>query len=260
MADRSIRLFRVLEVVVCGFFAVMGLAALAAPRNGLVGCAVLLGIAAFALMCFELRFWGHRRNIARVQRGLAEVGRRDLEGAAPVQERGVDDFVEELAANRAVAGIMARRSQRFCVSGMWRGRALEIGTAIVAGRDFDQMVSYVCVRDGAVRGAFRVMTRGALTSFSRMGMDRHPVATGDAAFDAKWVVDADDTLARTVLDPSMRARLVALQGELAWLQVASIEATRFGVVVRWPGELSPDGAAYLRDLAVEVHGRLAAPS
>jgi hypothetical protein len=41
------------------------------------------------------------------------------------------------------------------------------------------------------------------------------------------------------------------------LRLLRVEATRFGVVLRWPGELEPSGAAYLRDLALTVHERLA---
>jgi hypothetical protein len=257
MKDRSLRVFRVLEVVIPGGFSLLGVLAAASPRHPLGLAAGLWIFAAFAVLMFELRFWGHRRKVARVWRGLEEVGRRDLEGGGPVVVRDGDDFVEELASNRALAGLMASRSHRLCIAGGWRGRRLEIGTAVVAGRDFDQLVSYVCVLDQSIRGNFRMMTRGALASFARLGTHRQPVQTGDAAFDGAWVVDSEEPLARAVLDPPMRAKLVGLQGQLGWMQIASVEATRFGLLVRWPGELSPDGAAYLRDLAVDVHQRLA---
>jgi hypothetical protein len=258
MAARPLPIFRFLELAITGLFGVVGLLILVNPRHAYGVGFAFLGIAAITFALFELRFWGHRRNVARVARELAEVGRRDLEAATPVRQRGTDDFVEELASNASIAGMMARRSHRLCITGTWRGHQLELGTAIVAGRDFDQMISYVCVLDAAQRGPFRVMTRGALTSFARLGMDTHPVPTGDPDFDAKWVVDATEVLARSVLDPDLRADLVRLQAQLAWMQVASVEWTRLGLLIRWPGELSADGAAYLRDLALGVHRRLSA--
>jgi hypothetical protein len=258
MVPRALRVFRVLELVIPGFFVLFGLLVFAAPHPQMGFALGLWGFAAFAVLMFELRFWGHRRTTARVRRGLGEVGQRDLEGSSAVVERGSDDFIEEIAANRALASLLAGRSTRLCVTGRWQGRDLEIGTAVVAARDFDQKISYVCVHDRALRGPFRVMTRGAATSFSRIGMEKSPVATGDTAFDDKWVVDANDALCRAVLDPPLRAQLLRLQQQLSWMQVASVEATRFGLVLRWPGELSPEGAAYLRDLALAVHGRLAA--
>ena len=51
---------------------------------------------------------------------------------------------------------------------------------------------------------------------------------------------------------------VSLVDQLAWMQIASIESTRLGLIVRWPGELSASSAARLRDLALHVHERIAA--
>jgi hypothetical protein len=253
----SMRAFRVLEILIAGFFVFLGGVALVGPAHNVGFAAGLVAFAAFAVLMFELRFWGHRRNVARVQRELEDIGRRDLEGATPVHGRGSSDLVEELASNPSFARYMAGRATRLCVTGKWRGRDLEIGTAIIPGRDFDSRLSYVCVFDGSVRGRFRVMTRGAITSFARALMPTQPIATGDEAFDAKWAADGDEATCRAVLDPEMRAQLLQLQQQLSWMQVASLEATRFGVIVRWPGELTSDGAAYLRDLVLALHQRLA---
>jgi hypothetical protein len=250
------RMYRILEVVIP--VPLLFMAVTAASNGKLAGAAVFAGMAALVVLCFEARFWGHRRTIARVSRGLGEVGRRDLDAPVAVTQQLPDAFVEELASNGFLARMIANRSTRLCVTGTWRGRAVELGTAVVANRDFDSKLSYVCVLDQQPRGPFRVMTKGTMSSLARKFMPTNPVVLGDPTFDARWTVDGDARVARTVLDGEVRASLLALQAQLSWLQVVSIEATRFGLVVRWPGELSPDGAAYLRDLAFNVHDRLAA--
>jgi hypothetical protein len=168
-----------------------------------------------------------------------------------------DAEVAHLAANHAMSIILAGPATALCVAGTWRGRPVEIGTALVARRDFDTPISYVCAVDRAVPAPFRIATRIALDSFPRLGAARGIVTTGDVAFDDRWSVDADESLARAVLDSQMRAWLLELQARLPWIQVAMVESTPFGVVVRWWGELPPEGAATPREVALAVHDRLA---
>lgn len=254
--SHPLRIFRFLEIVIPATFALIGVAAFFAPRPSVGAGIGFLAFAAFAVLMFELRFWGHRRSVRRVRAELEQVGARDFDAPAEVVQRPSGEMVEELASNPRFARMMARRSTRLAVSGKWRGREIEIGTAIVAGRDFDQMISYALAVDGGVPGPFRVMSKGAITSIARLGMDTAPVTTGDATFDADWVVDADPSLATRVLDDTLRATLIDLRSRLSFMQVASIEATRHGVIVRWPGELTPESGGYLRDLATEVRSRL----
>jgi hypothetical protein len=234
----ALRQFRILEIIIPGFFALIGVVAIASPKHP-IGVPIGLWVfAAFAVLMFELRF------------------ARDFDAAVPVRDRGADDFIEEIASNPRYARLLASRSTRMCLPGTWRGRDIEIGTAVVAARDLDMLVSYVAVLDPSMKAPFRAMTKGATTTFARLGTKKHPVLTGDPFFDAGWVVDAAEEVAHAVLDAPVRATLLAMQKELAMFEVASIEVTRFGLVLRWPGELSPSAAARLRDLALEIYARV----
>ncbi len=252
----AFRYFRTLEIVIVGAIAVVGVVVLATPRHPIVGAMLAWGIALVVLAAFELRLRGHRRTLARVQSEVEAAAKRDLEGAGAVVQRGAREALEEVAANPRLARMLGSRSSRVCVSGTWRGSEVVIGCAVVAGRDMDLMVSFARVPAPDARGPFRLMTKGTVSSFARIGMSRHPTPSGDAVFDAKWVVDADPALCAAVLDDGLRARLMDLGGSVSGLHVASVEATPIGVVVRWPGELSGGLAATLRDLALEVRDRL----
>jgi len=255
MAHKPLRYVRVLEVVIPGFFALIGVVLLA---SGKPAGLVFVGFALLAVLAFEWRLRAHRRTLARVRGGLEEVGRRAFDAPVAVADRAPGEHVERVAANKMFASMLARRSARMFLHGRWQGRDVELGTAVIAARDFDQLVSYACVLDPRPLGSFRAMTRGAVSRVARIGMDKHPVATGDEAFDDAWVVDTDEATCRAVLDEGIRAKLVELRAQVPRLGVASIEATADGLVVRFPGELSAEWAANLRDLAFTLHDRLAA--
>jgi hypothetical protein len=247
---------RVIEIVVVGIFAAFGVALLLSPRASPGAWLFAFGFAGVAAIAFELRFWGHRRKVAKVRAALAEIGRRDLEQASPVEQRSEQEILEALAPNHPMIAFAMRYATRYVVDGKWKGRSVQIGTHVVPGRDWDFSISYVCVTDRSMTGSFRVTTRGTLTTLNRLGSNVEPFPTGDADFDAKWVADGNADTCRAVLDPGMRRRLLELQKQLGWLQACAIEVTRFGLVLRWPGELSPEGAAYLRDLALDVYDRI----
>jgi hypothetical protein len=208
MSSPAHRYFRILEVGVTGLFLAPGLALLAARAYG--PGLFLTGFAAVAVVAFEWRQGTHRRAIAEARRSIEAASASALEGAGPVDQHE-GELVEEISASRGLARYLASRSTRLFARGRWGSHDVEIGIAVVAGRDYDTLLSYVCVLDPAVRGPFRVMTRGALTSLVRRTLDRHPVATGDARFDEGWVVDADEALARRVLDQRVRDELVDLE-------------------------------------------------
>jgi hypothetical protein len=256
---RVVSRFRTIEAVICGGICVLGVLFLVAPRASANAAFITWGIALLCAAMFELRVRGHRRACVRAQKTLGEIARADLQSPTLVSERPGDELVEELASNPQLANLLASRSTRFFVSGERNARSFEIGTAVVALRDFDRHHSYVCLRDDRLPSALRVMTRGAVTSFARMGMSyAHDVKTGDATFDAVWIVDADEDVVRAVLDDGMRKTLLDLQSRLGWMQVASLEATRFGLVVRWPSTIETGSAAYLCDLVLAMHARFVA--
>jgi hypothetical protein len=191
-----------------------------------------------------------------VRTELEQIRGKDLERSAEIAERVPGQLEVELASNQAFAHMMAGRAVRLFTRGAWKERKLDIGTAILPNRDFDTFISHVLVESTRVRAGFRVMTKGTITRFARMGMKTFPTTTGDQAFDDAWVVDAEHALAMSVLDAPTRKTLLELQSVLPWMGVASLEATSVGLVLRWPSELSAESAAYLRDLAITVCERI----
>ncbi|MBK7398944.1 MAG: hypothetical protein IPJ34_22305 [Myxococcales bacterium] len=205
---------------------------------------------------FEWRIRGFRRSVAR-HRGVRRGGRKDFDAPATVAQRSEGAFEAEVAGNPSFAHLMAGRSARLYVKGTWKGRAIDLGTSVVPGRDFDLFVSHAFVETDRPLPSFRVMTRGTLTSLSRLGMATTPTETGDAAFDREWVVDADHAVATKVLDAPLAGPLLELQTRIGWMGVASIESIKSGLIVRWPAEVSASSAADLRDLAIQIADRLA---
>ncbi len=256
MAARSLRYFRVLEIVICGVFGALGVVALVAGSVG--GGVALIGFALVAVCLFEWRLRSHRRTEARVRAGLEVIGKKDLEAPGPVEDRDPQRAIADAISNPMLASMMARRTSLLAVAGRWKGREVEIGTAILASRDFDQLTSFVCVVDPKLRRPFRALTRGAVAKLARMGNRGATVPTGDPKFDEEWLVEADEGLCRSVLDAPIRARLLELQATVGWMQMASVEVTGRGLVLRWPGEMNAEWASHLRDLTLQIHDRFAA--
>lgn len=252
----TLRLLRLLEVFLAGGLALAGVAVLVLPRPRPLGGLVLLALAAFTALMFELRLRGARRSIARVEAQLRAVAERDLE--APVSGPAVraSGGEDEVSMNPRLAGMLARRALRFEVEGRWAGRPVEIGTAVIFGRDFDFFVSHVRVSAGP-RPSFRVSTRSTLGWFARLGTPRQETKTGDTAFDEAWVVDAAPALTTAVLDARTRAVLLEL-GRRVDFGVASVEAGERGAILRWPAEVDVAAAATLRDVLLDLDARLAA--
>ncbi len=90
------------------------------------------------------------------------------------------------------------------------------------------------------------------------------VQVGDKAFDDTFLVATDEALARDVLDESIRSRLMALQAQVK--NVSSdmgvggmvVVLTDRGLALRWPGDLTPELAAHVRDLLFDLQERLLA--
>jgi hypothetical protein len=250
------RMFRRMAMMIAGALAAAAVG-IAVGRPDKWPAAIAFG--AFALLVGALFAWRLRsmvRRCAAVCDELDAIARAAFDGGAQVAARE-DGHLETLASHPMFARAIARRSVRFVATGSWQGAPLEIGETVTASRDYNVTISHVRL-GGRPRGQLRIMSRGLATRLSRWHREQHEVKTGDDAFDGGWVVDADDGLARDVLEPELRRALVALHGQIASMYVASIEATATGLVVRWPGPLSPARAVELRDLAATIAARACA--
>jgi hypothetical protein len=245
------RTLRVVELLVVGVF--VGIGVVVVARGGGAAALIPFLLAAIAVTMFELRLRGFRRSVASARASIAALAKTAFDAEAEMRELAADAHLELLASNPAFARSFARRAVRFDVEGTIAGERTELGTAVVPGRDFDVRISYARVDGPQV--SFRAMSRGPATSVSRLAMKTHPVKTGDAAFDHAWVVDGDERVCRAILDEEVRSALMRLHAQLGFAQVASVESTPTGVVVRRPGELGRAEAEEARALAVAVRDR-----
>jgi hypothetical protein len=105
---------------------------------------------------------------------------------------------------------------------------------------------------------FKLGNQGVVAALARTVGAATDVTIGDAAFDKAWNIDADAALARAVLDDSMRARLTELRSLAGQVSsqmgfgAMSVALTRKGLVLRWPGEIDPALAVYIRDLLLDL--------
>jgi hypothetical protein len=208
---------------------------------------------AFALVVWALFAWRLRsmvRRCAAVCEELDAIARAAFDGPAQVTA-GEAGHLETLASHPRFQRAIAARSVRFVATGAWQGAPIEIGETVTASRDYNFTISHVRL-GGAPRGMLRIMSRGLAARLSRWHREQHEVKTGDDAFDGGWVVDADDRIARDALTVETRRTMIALHGQIARMQAATIEATPSGLVIRWPGPLTPARAIELRDLATTL--------
>ncbi len=150
------------------------------------------------------------------------------------------------------------------VRGTFHGAQLLVAShASVAGRQMMEMYhvySYVAVDLAGFAGTFTLLERSAMMKFLLPGA--RDVKIGDPAFEGSWVVDADEALAHRVLTPTIRARLVDLRSKVSSVSVdfaqgrMSVYVTPVGLTVRWPGELSVELAAFMRDLLLDMRAGL----
>lgn len=248
--ERAPRMLRVLEIGIVGFLLCVGVAVSLSDRP--IRSVFVFAFAALAFVMFELRFRGHRRTIARVRESVATIANKQLEGSTPVAVRDAHALEEEVGSS-AIARTMAHRATRFFSRGTLRGHAVDLGSAVIAGRDGDLVVSHVLVEEKGLRMPFRAMTRGVV---SKLVSHTSPVTTGDTRFDQGWVVDSTPDLATTVLDDGIRHALAAVPTKLGFMQSVSIEATTHGLMVRFPGGLTDEQSAFYCDLAIRVRDRL----
>jgi hypothetical protein len=244
------RTLRILEIGIASGLTCLGVAALFSDHPA--RCILLFGLAALVLVMFELRFRGHRRTIARVRDSVASIASKQLEQATPVAVRERHALEEEVGSS-PMARVMTHGATRFFSRGKLRGHSVDLGSAVIAGRDGDVVVSHVLVEETGVRTPFRAMTKGF---GSKLVSHSSPVTTGDERFDHGWIVDGPRDLATAVLDDGLRQTLTGIPTTLGFMQTVSIEATSHGLMVRFPGGLTEEQSAFYCDLAIRVRDRL----
>jgi hypothetical protein len=119
--------------------------------------------------------------------------------------------------------------------------------------------SYVCVDLQGLDVWFH-MTRPELGLLLGRHDPKNEAKIGEPAFDEAWNILANEDVARAVLDDSVRARLgelrIAVSDVSQYVGAMTILASRHGLALRWPGELTPERAAFIRDLLLDMRRNL----
>lgn len=221
---------------------------------------------AFVVGMLELQYRSFRNKNRHVREAIERCAARVFDAPGTVRPE-YDMTVTNTPGAAAMAGFVDGRGG-YTAQGEHRGVRVSVGShASVAGRqlgEFNHVYSHVCVDVLGSNEPFFMTKQGVFGSVAKAVGVVKDVPIGDAAFDAAWIIHADQALARDVLDASIRARLTDLASKVSLVSnnfaqgVMSVLLTRHGLAIRWPGEMSPELAIFMRDLLVDMRTRLLA--
>ena len=219
----------------------------------------------FLIAAMNLSFYLMRRAFlsaqARLLTGMREIAARAFD--APGQARddfdgapllgGFGDFIRIMDGARWPAAEGTSRGAHVLVT----------SHASYAGRQMFEayhVYSYVAVDVPGFGGTFRLTERSKIVNFLLPGA--RDVKIGDPAFEAGWVVDADENVARAALTDAVRARLVDLRSKVGLVSIdfaqgrMTVGMTPRGLTLRWPGELTVELTDFIRDVLLDMRAGL----
>jgi hypothetical protein len=181
---------------------------------------------------------------------------------------GYDLSVTAGAAVAAFAGSF-ESDVGFTTDGTYRGARVSIAShASVMGRqmgEFHHTYSHVVVDVLGMTKKFRLAREGVGAKLARATGIAKDAEIGEEAFDKTFTIDVDDAaLAKSVLDESIQRRIMDLQSKVGLVSIdsgvggMSILLTNQGLALRWPGDITPELARFIRDLLLDMRQRLLA--
>jgi hypothetical protein len=264
------KLSRFMQIMLCSLFGLMGVFfTIGGLARGIPGLSVMGGfwlfLALVAALVFQWQISSARNAGARVRTNVEAIAAQLFDRPAQVAQ-GYDMTVTAGAGMGALLNVVDSSAQGFTTEGDYRGvRVAAASHVSIAGRQMMEMnhvYSYVLVDTQGAEVPFKLVNQSTLGRM--MGVTSRDAQVGDAAFDQTFTVDTDDECARAVYDADVRARLMALKAQVAnvsqdWgVGGMSILLTRKGLALRWPGDIDPALARYIRDLLLEMRTRLLA--
>ncbi len=227
------------------------------PLATLVPGALVVGI-------LELQIRSVRTKDQRVRGSIEQCARQVFDAPGTLRP----EYDVSVTASPRVAAFTESFDGRggFTTDGVYKGVRVSVAShASIAGRqmgEFSHIYSYVCVDVLGATEPFFLTRQGAFGSVATaIGLVKD-VQIGDSAFDGAWIIHADQALARDVLDESIRARLNELESKVSLVSInmaqgaMSVVLTRHGLAIRWPGEMSPELAMFMRDLLIDMRARI----
>ncbi len=227
---------------------------------------VCLSMAAFTYAMVEFQLRSLARRLASVRQNIEAVALVAFDSPSRV-EAGYD--LSMTMAPVLMAWVAAMDAgDGFTTSGVYKGVPVAVGSHVsVQGRqmfELHHVYSYVAVDAAGIDVRFTLTNQGPFKLFSKLLSDKGDVQIGDEVFDRTWMVDTDDALAKDVYDAGVRARLMKLK-ELVGIVSSdfaygsmSLILTRRGLALRWPGDMSPELASYVRDLLLDMRANILA--
>jgi hypothetical protein len=268
------KLARVLQVVI-GSLCTLGILStlpLVVSRWPIAGASTLIlpimlfVFAAATVGTMEVQIRSLRSKGARVRKEIDAIAARVFDRPAAVRP-GYDLSVTMPAATASFVSTFDAGTG-FTTAGEFRGVSVSVASHVSrVGRQLGEMshvYSHVVVDVLGADTRFVLTRQGAAAVLGRVSGVTRDVKVGDDAFDAMWNVDADEGLARAVLDPSIRARLMELKSRVSLVSQEwgpggmSVILTSHGLAIRWPGEFNVEFAVAIRDLLIDMRTRMLA--
>jgi hypothetical protein len=259
----SIRIIRVLQVFMASIFLFIAWA-LARHGNGASIMPALFGI--LPIIVFEYQIRGIRKAGEKVKASIAACAKSVFEASATIREGYDIDATTTMAAFNPLMR-EPNNGAAFTTEGKFRGARVSVASHVsLVGRQFGEFhhtYSHVLVDVLGLEKSFRITRERAGTKLSKAIGVTKDVSVGDKAFDDMFVVEADDDLARAVLDDSIRERIMQVQSkvgnvsnDLGAVGGMNILLTNRGLALRWPGAIDPRLARLFRDLLIDMRERM----
>lgn len=199
-----------------------------------------------------------RRNIEAVAGALFDVPGRVREGYdLTVTNPATGDVVSRLDTDKG-----------YTTDGTFGGARVSVAShASMIGRQVGEMFhtySHVLVDVLGMQKQLSVRHEGVGARVGRAMGVVDDATVGDETFDATFVVDADEELARAVFDDDVRRKLLELEGKVSFVSSKigaggmSLVLTKHGLALRWPGDMTPELARFVRDLLLDMRAKILA--
>lgn len=261
-----------LRILQIGLASIFGLVGLLGVIGSILHGGEMLGLAVFPLVLaaiaygvFELQIRKLAEKGRRVRANIEDIARQVFDAPAMVRP-GYDMTVTSGAFGTTMAGM--ETDVGFTADGVCKGVRTSIAShASTLGRQIGELshvYSYVAVDLRGLEARFRLGKEGVGSALFKAAGVSKDTEVGDAGFDATWNVDCDPDLAREVFDDSIRARIMELQSKVGYVSqdfgvgTMSLVVTQHGLAIRWPGDIQPALAAFMRDLLLDMRTKILA--
>lgn len=222
--------------------------------------------------------------IGAIPVGALEFQMRSVEKAGEVCRKNIESIAGALfdapglvregydltVTNPATGDIVSRvdTDRGYTTDGTFGGARVSVGShASVVGRQVGEMhhtYSHVLVDMLGMQKVLSLRHEGVGARLGRAMGVVNDATVGDQTFDKTFVVDAEEELARAVFDEDIRKRLLDLENKVSLVSSRigpggmSVVLTKHGLALRWPGDITPELARFVRDLLLDMRVKILA--